>query len=117
MRTWFWTHIYQAYTDEDRKRSPADHVRRALDRARDLEGIKVQKWTIVGEWSNAIAWEAVKDLAPLAREVTTRGYGAAQIASYETTHGWFYWSLKTESGGEWSLQDQVRRGLMPASFR
>ena len=111
------THIYQAYTDEDRKRSPSGHIRRALDRVEELDKIEAQKWTIVGEWSNAIAWDAVKDLSLLHRELTTRGYGAAQIMSYETTHGWFYWSLKTEEGGEWSLQDMVRRNLLPSSFK
>ena len=110
------THIYQAYTEEDRQRSPADHVRRALDRAAEIEKIGAQLWTIVGEWSNAIAWDAVKELSPLQRELVTRGYGAAQIASYERAHGWFYWSLKTESPGEWNFMDMVTRGLLPANF-
>ena len=74
------THIYQAYTDDDRKRSPADHVIKAYDRARELKEMSAQKWAIVGEWSNAIAWDAVKDLSPFQRELTTRGYGAAQLS-------------------------------------
>lgn len=110
------THIYQAYTDDDRKRSPADHVIKAYDRARELKEIESQKWAIVGEWSSAIAWDAVKDLSPLQRELTTRGYGAAQLSSYETSHGWFYWSLKTEAQGEWNFMDMVERGLMPRDF-
>ncbi len=110
------THIYQAYTDDDRKRSPADHVIKAYDRARELKEIGAQKWAIVGEWSDAIAWDAVKDLSPLQRELVTRGYGAAQLSSYETSHGWFYWSLKTENPGEWNFMDMVERGLMPENF-
>ena len=110
------THIYQAYTDDDRKRSPADHVIKAYDRARELKEIESQKWAIVGEWSNAVAWDAVKDLPPLGRELTTRGYGAAQLSSYETSHGWFYWSLKAEISGEWNFMDMVNRGLLPANF-
>ena len=110
------THIYQAYTDDDRKRSPQDHVIKAYDRARELGEIENQKWAIVGEWSNAIAWDAVKNLPPLQRELITRGYGAAQLSSYETSHGWFYWSLKTEGAGEWNFMDMVERGLLPANF-
>ncbi len=110
------THIYQAYTEEDRKRSPSDQVRRALDRAREVEKIGAQKWPIVGEWSNAIAWDAVKELAPLQRELLTRGYGAAQIMSYERAHGWFYWSLKTENPGEWNFRAMVERGFLPSNF-
>ena len=110
------THIYQAYTDDDRKRSPADHVIKAYDRARELKEMGAQKWVIVGEWSDAIAWDAVKNLSPLQRELITRGYGAAQLSSYETSHGWFYWSLKTEGQGEWNFMDLVERGLMPENF-
>ena len=110
------THIYQAYTDDDRKRSPADHVIKAYDRARELKEIGANKWTIIGEWSDAIAWDAVKNLSPLQRELTTRGYGAAQLASYETSHGWFYWSLKAENPGEWNFMDMVERGLLPENF-
>ena len=110
------THIYQAYTDDDKKRSPADHVKRALDRNSEIEKISAQKWAIVGEWSNAIAWDAVKELSPFARELVTREYGAAQISSYEHAHGWFYWSLKTEGAGEWNFMDMVTRGLLPANF-
>ena len=110
------THIYQAYTEDDRKRSPADHVIKAYDRARELKEIGAQKWTIIGEWSDAIAWDAVKDLSPLQRELTTRAYGAAQLSSYETAHGWFYWSLKAENPGEWNFMDMVERGLLPRNF-
>ena len=110
------THIYQAYTEEDRKRSPADHVKRAYDRAGEIDKIEAQLWTIVGEWSDAIAWDAVKDLSPLQRELTTRAYGAAQISSYERAHGWFYWSLKHENPGEWNFMDMVERGLLPRQF-
>lgn len=110
------THIYQAYTEDDRKMSPQNHIKRALDRRGELDQIEAQKWAIVGEWSNAIAWDAVKDLSPLQRELTTRGYGAAQLSSYETAHGWFYWSLKTEGQGEWNFRDMVERGLLPENF-
>ena len=110
------THIYQAYTDDDKKRSPADHVIKAYDRARELREMEAQKRTIVGEWSDAIAWDAVKDLPSLQRELTTRGYGAAQLSSYETAHGWFYWSLKAENPGEWNFMDMVERGLLPRNF-
>ena len=111
------THIYQAYTDEDRKRTPQQHIQRALERPAELDKIKAQAWTMVGEWSTAIAWDAVKNLPPLAHEATKRGYAAAQILSYEGTHAWFYWSLKHENGGDWSLQDSVRRGILPAKFQ
>ena len=110
------THIYQVYTEEDGKRSPSDQVRRALDRSQDLAQIGNQLWTIVGEWSDALSWNSIKGLSPLGHDLVTRAYGAAQILSYERTHGWFYWSLKTESPSEWSFRDQVERGLLPSNF-
>ena len=110
------THIYQVYTEEDRQRAPQDQIKRALDRKGELDKIQSQLWTIVGEWSDALAWEAVKNLSPLERELTTRAYGAAQLLSYERTHGWFYWSLKHENPGEWNFQDMVERGVLPQNF-
>jgi glucan 1,3-beta-glucosidase len=45
-----------------------------------------------------------------------RAFGAAQLLSYESTRGWFFWTYKTESGGGWSFRDCVKRGWMPETF-
>lgn len=35
----------------------------------------------------------------------------------ETTHGWFFWTYKTESGGGWSFRDCVKRGWLAEQYK
>jgi glucan 1,3-beta-glucosidase len=77
------THVYQAYTDEDKKLTLAGHAVRALERMKELDEIKSQAWTIVGEWSIAMAWDSVKDAPPLIHEFARRAYAAAQLLNFE----------------------------------
>jgi glucan 1,3-beta-glucosidase len=72
-----------------------------------------QLWTIVGEWSAALPPESLKDLSPLQVEAAKRAYAAAQLLSYEASHGWFFWSYKNERMPEWSLRECVARGWLP----
>lgn len=110
------THMYQVYTESDRKRTPAQQVRFALDRQEEIQRLKSGPWLIVGEWSIALPWNEALVKTPLDRRATRIAYAGAQLLSFETAHGWFYWSYKTENGGEWSFRDCVRQGWMPASM-
>lgn len=108
------THIYQCFTEEDHKRDMAGQVRMAAERAASLS--KVQQPLIVGEWSCGIPPESLQGRKGFAEDVAVRAYADAQLLSYETTHGWFYWSYKLESPGGWNFRDGVEHGRLPAGF-
>ncbi|MDF2439037.1 MAG: glucan 1,3-beta-glucosidase [Abditibacteriota bacterium] len=110
------THLYQAYTDEDRKRSPMEHVAFALDRKKHLDAMSGQLWTMVGEWSIALPSEIWKGRNSFEIENAKRAYGAAQLLSYDTTQGWFYWNYKLEYDSDWSFRHCVQHGLMPDNY-
>lgn len=110
------THLYQAYTDEDRKRSPIEHVAFALDRKKHLDAMSGQLWTMVGEWSIALPSEIWKDRKSFEIENAKRAYGAAQLLSYDTTQGWFYWNYKLEYASDWNFRHCVETGLMPNNY-
>jgi glucan 1,3-beta-glucosidase len=110
------THLYQAYTDTDRKRTAQEHIAFALDRKQHLDAMAKQLPLIVGEWSIATPPEVWRGLSPFAIEAAKRAYGAAELLSYETTRGWFYWSYKLERPSDWSFRHCVERGWLPGSF-
>ncbi|PQV64318.1 glucan 1,3-beta-glucosidase [Abditibacterium utsteinense] len=110
------THLYQTFTESDSKRTPLEQVQFALNRREEIERLKSGPWLIVGEWSLTLPWGAMKTQTPLQRDATRLAYAGAQLLCFETSHGWFYWSYKTESGGEWSFRDCVKQGWMPASM-
>lgn len=110
-------HPYQVYTDDDKKRSPTDQLRLALNRRTEIERMGGGKqWITIGEWSAALAWNSIKSLSPSERHSLTRAYANAQLWGFDSSHAWFYWSYKTQNGGEWSFRDCVDRALLPAKF-
>lgn len=44
-------------------------------------------------------------------------FAEAQMKSFETGYGWFYWTWKTETAPQWSYQDALAGGFMPANAR
>ncbi len=110
------THLYQVFTDADRKRSAGQHIQEATKRKGHLDAMQNQLWTVVGEWSVALPPESLKELSPLQADMAKRAFGAAQLMSYEASHGWFFWTLKTETMPEWSLRECVVRGWLPDKF-
>ncbi len=111
------THLYQCYTEEDRKRSASEQIQRAaIDRRKELERAKRQLPTIVGEWSIALDPQSLQGETGFARDVARRAFGDAQLLSYETTNGWIYWTYKLESSSDWNFRDSVERGLLPAHY-
>lgn len=111
------THMYQCFTDEDRKRDARQQVDFALNnRRKQLDDMRKQLPCIVGEWSCALDPASTKGLAGFAEDVALRGFGDAQLMSYGTTRGWFFWTYKTHDGGGWSFRDCVKRGIMPDRY-
>ncbi len=111
------THLYQCYTAEDRKKDIHAHIEfAALERKRQLDRMQQQFWGIVGEWSCALDPHSLQGLKGFALDTAMRAYAEAQLISYETTHGWFYWTYKIESGGAWSFRDCIKRGWLPEKY-
>jgi len=110
------THLYQAYTDADRKRTPQEHIIEALGKKQHLDAMAQQLWTMVGEWSLGTPGEVWRGLSPLQVQAGKRAYGDAQLLSYEASKGWFYWSYKLESDSDWNFRTAVERGLLPNRF-
>ncbi len=111
------THLYQCYTDEDRKRDIHAQVEVAgLERKRQLDRMQQQLPCIVGEWSCALDPQSLRGLSGFSLDAAMRAYGDAQLISYETTKGWFFWTYKIESGGGWSFRNCVKRGWLPDQY-
>jgi len=111
------THLYQCYTDEDRKRDIHAQVEIAgLERKRQLDRMQQQLPGIVGEWSCALDPQSLRGAKGFSLDAAMRAYGSAQLISYETTRGWFYWTYKIADGGAWSFRDCVQRGWMPDRY-
>ena len=112
------THMYQCYTDEDRKRDGAASIAFAAGGRRSQidEMKKGQPQIIVGEWSTALDPKSYGGASPFERDTIKRGYGAAQVTSYEASNGWFYWTYKMEHPSDWSFRENVERGWLPPSF-
>ena len=75
-----------------------------------------QPQIIVGEWSTALDPKSYGTASPFERDTIKRGYGAAQLTSYEASKGWFYWTYKMENPSDWSFRENVERGWLPPSF-
>jgi len=111
------THLYQCYTDEDHKRDIHAHVEIAgLERKRQLDKMQQQLKGIVGEWSCALDPQSLRGATGFTLDAAMRAYGDAQLISYETTQGWFYWTYKKDGGGAWSFRDSVNRGWLPDKY-
>ena len=112
------THLYQCYTDDDKKRDIYAHLEIAgLERKRQLDRMQQQLAGMVGEWSCALDPQSLRGLNGFPADAAIRAYGSAQIISYEITRGWFFWTYKTESSGGWSFRDCVKRGWLPEQYR
>ncbi|MDB5169745.1 MAG: glucan 1,3-beta-glucosidase [Candidatus Saccharibacteria bacterium] len=98
-------HHYQIYSWID-KRLPAHwqvwRTRYLLPFA--LRRIARQHPLIVGEWSLALGRGDKSQQA---------AYAHAQLAVFQTSAAWFYWTYKTEYGSIWSFRACYEQGLLP----
>lgn len=110
-------HLYQCFSEDDRKHDIHAIVEIAgLEWKRQLDKMQGELWPIVGEWSCALDPASLRGLEGFAREAAIRAYADAQLISFETSHGWFYWTYKIASGGPWSFRDSVNRGYLPHQY-
>ncbi len=111
------THLYQCFSDEDRQRDIHSQIEVAVvERKQQLDKMRKHHACIVGEWSLGLPPKSLEGLDPLARDAALRAFGAAQLLSYESTGGWYFWTYRTEEGGGWNFRDCVDRGWLPKKF-
>ena len=111
------THLYQAYTEADRKRTAQEHIIEALGKKGHLNAMSGQLWTMVGEWSLGTPGEVWRGQNAFQIQSAKRAYGDAQLLSYESSQAWFYWSYKLENPNtDWNFRSCVERGLLPGKF-
>ncbi len=127
----FDVHRYQCFDPADVDLDIHGHIRKAAVDWKD-EADYIQRDlglpAITGEWSLGLDPEAVSLWAPgpfhhalqrmdaLQEELAYRGYGAAQLLSFERYRGWFFWSYRTETAPAWCFRECVERGWLPARF-
>ena len=110
------THLYQCFSEADNQRDIHAQLEvAAVDRKKQLDRMQGELPCIVGEWSLGLPPNALKDLDALAREEAMRAFASAQLVTYESVRGWYFWTYRTEDGGGWSLRDSVERGWLPAN--
>lgn len=111
------THLYQCYTDDDRKHDAWQHVQQSVgDWKKQLDTTQKSLPGIVGEWSFSLDPASLQGLDEFHREVAIRAYGDSELLTFETGAGWFYWNYKLEYGSDWNFRDLVKRGVLPAKF-
>ena len=104
------THIYQCFTDEDRKRSAPGQIQKAIqDHRTQVETMNEKELpTCVGEWSLGLPGETYAGLSPTAQEGIKRAYAGAQLMAFRAGIRWMVLL---------DLQDGDRTGLESARLR
>ena len=87
-------------------------LRKTKRRQKMLERLSRTQPIIIGERSGVMSWETMRHVPKQQRDELFARYVALQQEVYGVTAGWFYWSYKTESPGQWNFRSQVERGLI-----
>jgi len=94
------THQYRVFTPFDKLLPLGLTLRIASLRLPwSLRRLRHYHPVVVGEWSLA--------LGKRAGPATQNRYAALQLAAYQATDAWFFWTYRTEYGGPWSFRDCV----------
>jgi glucan 1,3-beta-glucosidase len=108
------THLYQTFSDEDRERTAQEQVVVALNRKKILDQMQREELpTFVGEWSLALPNHSLQGLSTFQGDLVNGAYADAQLLSFESSNGWFFWSYKLESDSVWNFRYCVERGWLP----
>lgn len=108
------THLYQTFSDEDRERTAQEQLVFALNRKNILDQMQQEELpTFVGEWSLALPNHSLSDLSLFQGDLVNGAYADAQLLSFESSSGWFFWSYKLESDSAWNFRYCVQQGWLP----
>jgi glucan 1,3-beta-glucosidase len=111
------THLYQCFSEADKQRDIHAQVELALmQRKTQLDSMRQHHRCMVGEWSCALPKRSLSGLQGFDLDAALRAYGSAQLLSYDSTEGWFFWTYRTESGGEWCFRTCTERGWLPEHY-
>ncbi len=125
-------HRYQCFDRADIEMDIHGHLNKASGPWRqEVDEIRqeLNLPAIVGEWSLGLDLEvvslwalgpfdhALRHMDNFQQDAAYRGYGAAQILTFEHYLGWFFWSYRTETTPEWCFRDCVERGWLPSRLR
>ena len=119
------THVYWAFSDDDRAKPPQQAINEARTKLKELEGhqgdvcaLNSAIAVIVGEYSCVLSEETWSRAGrKTTREELVRQFGHAQSARYqECCAGSFFWTLKMDwmPGGEWGFRAQTDSGIINA---
>jgi glucan 1,3-beta-glucosidase len=124
-------HRYQCFDRSDIDMDIYGHIQKAaIHWKKEADDInrQLKLGTYVGEWSLGLdlkvvsLWaegpfnHALEHMDEFQQDVAYRAYGAAQLATFETYSGWFFWSYKTETTPAWCFRDCVRKGWLPDKY-
>lgn len=108
------THLYQTFGPDDHERTAQEQVIVALGRKNLLDRMQQEELpTFVGEWSLALPKHSFHDLSLFQDDLVNGAYADAQLLSFESSSGWFFWSYKLESDSAWNFRYCVERGWLP----
>lgn len=106
-------HLYHMATPWAKSRSVEWFFEKTRRRQRLLERLSKRQPIIIGEWSGVISGETMRQIPKERHDELFEQYVALQQEVYSVTHGWFYWSYKTEGkDDQWNFRAQVEAGRM-----
>jgi len=114
-------HRYQCFVQEDIDMNIYGHIQKSvLDWKQEAEALIHDRgcWAYVGEWSLGIDLREISlaGMDNFQTDIAYRAHAAAQLATFETYLGWFFWNYKTETAPSWSFKDCVQRGWLPDKY-
>ncbi|WP_394753304.1 glycoside hydrolase family 5 protein [Crenothrix sp.] len=124
-------HRYQCFTRQEIDLDIFGHLKQTIvnwKHEAELIGKDMQRGTYVGEWSLGMdlkvvsLWangpfnHALETMGEFQKNVAYRAYASAQLATFESYLGWFFWSYKTETVPAWCFRDCVKNGWLPDQF-
>lgn len=107
-------HFYQ-FQDDKEGLDYFGHAKVTLAQRPEEYGLLTREFdAIVGEWSLGYPLSYITQKSGYEKDYLLRGYAANQLAVYENSRGWIFWSYKVESDmAPWSYRQCVENGWLP----
>lgn len=103
-------HLYHMATPFAKSRSIEWFFAKTRRRGKLLKRLGKTQPIIIGEWSGVISGETMRQIPRERHDELFEQYVALQQEVYSATHGWFYWSYKTEGPDQWNFRAQAGAG-------
>jgi glucan 1,3-beta-glucosidase len=105
------THLYQCFSRQDKHLSIDGHLSKARGEWADLF-TAIDKPVIVGEWSLGLDPATFSGMDDKQKTSATKAYADAQLAAFNGSAGWFFWTYKTEGPSGWNFRHLLETGLI-----